>query len=61
MLTEDVVGGDTIVVNLREKVLNKLMRKSSLRSRDRFQFSPHNILKAPGFSFENAGAFETTR
>jgi len=32
--------------------MNKLMKKSSLRSHGLLQFSPHNFKKAPGFSFE---------
>jgi hypothetical protein len=37
------VGGNTIVVNLRKKGTNKLMKKSSLRSHGFLQFSPHNF------------------
>lgn len=41
----------TIVVNLRNSLWIKLIKKSSLRSYSRLQFSPHKFKKAPGFSF----------
>lgn len=44
------LGGITIVVNLREKDRNKLMKKSSLRSHSFFQFTHYNFKKANGFS-----------